>query len=279
MAEEQATAEQKLNIANYFIMSAPPGQVDAVLADVSSLVNDDAVLTNGQIRKMLAAYNKQQYVHVDVGDHKALLADAGVSGDKFIDASTQQLMEVDHADRTAKASGDAPESKVEDYRKELEKEVAAYMSGQYKDGKSLSAVFAAGSELTLCISALNKKLAAMWSGGWRSTFKIDVGKKGSSDMKGHCKIHVHYFEDGNVQLHAEKEKTLAVTVGSPAETAKAIVTALKGYENDYQANIEEMYCDMHETTFKSMRRMLPKTKQPMTWNPAAHSIQSELVKK
>jgi len=280
MAEEDAaTPDQKPNIANYFINSAPPGQVDHVIGDVAKLCGSD--LTDGDIKTMVTAYNKAQYVQVEVdGDHKAMVCDFAIEGDQFIDASTGKLLDVNHIDRTATSSGEATTSGVEEIRKEVQAEIQKYLKNQYKSGKAVASVFASGSTLTICISALNKKLIAMWSGGWKGTFKIDVGSKGATDMSAHCKIHVHYFEDGNVQLHAEKQKEkVSVTVGDAGETAKSIVKNILTFESDYQNNVEEMYVDMHDTTFKSMRRMLPKSKQPMTWNPAAHSIQSELGRK
>jgi len=280
MAEEDpATPAQKRNIANYFINSAPPGQVDHVIADVAKLCGSD--LAEADIQTMITAYNKAQYVQVEVdGDHKAMVCATAMEGDQYVDASTGKLITVNHLERTAKSSGEAKTTGVEEIRLKVQTELQDYLKNQYKSGKAVASVFASGTTLTICISALNKKLIAMWSGGWKGTFTVDVGSKGAADMKCHCKIHVHYFEDGNVQLHAEKQKEkVSVTVGDAAETAKSICKNILNFESDYQNDVEEMYVDMHDTTFKSMRRMLPKSKQPMTWNPAAHSIQSELNRK
>ncbi len=43
-------------------------------------------------------------------------------------------------------------------------------------------------------------------------FQLDVSKPGAVDMVGTIKINVHYFEDGNVQLHTEINKTAKVQV-------------------------------------------------------------------
>lgn len=251
-----------------------------MVGDVAKLCGSD--LADADILTMVTAYNKAQYVQVEVdGDHRAIVCDAAIQDGKFVDAKTGKLIDVNHTQRTATSSGEAKTSGVENYRAAVQTELDTYLENQYKAGKAVASVFAEGSTLTICISALNKKLIAMWSGGWKGTFKVDVGSTGSADMNSHCKIHVHYFEDGNVQLHAEKQKEkVSVKVDADAKvTAKSIVEAILKYESDYQNSIEEMYVDMHDTTFKSMRRMLPKTKKPMTWNPAAHSIQSELNKK
>jgi len=89
---------------------------------------------------------------------------------------------------------------------------------------------------------------------------------------------VHYFEDGNVQLHTNYDKSQSITVGDAAETGTEISKALNKIESEFQSNLEEMYVNMHRTTFKSMRRFLPITRQPMTWSSAAHSFASEVTR-
>jgi len=129
-----------------------------------------------------------------------------------------------------------------------------------------------------CISAKNVNLSNFWSGGWRSVYTVNVNKKGQAELKGNVKVNVHYFEDGNVQLHTNIDKTASINVQEEDATAKEIAKAVGKIETDFQANLEEMYVNMHRTTFKSMRRFLPINRQPMTWSVAAHSLASEVSK-
>lgn len=44
MSDDEATPEQMLNIANYFVRSSPPGEVDKVVEYLKKLI-DPSVLT------------------------------------------------------------------------------------------------------------------------------------------------------------------------------------------------------------------------------------------
>jgi len=132
--------------------------------------------------------------------------------------------------------------------------------------------------LTICISARNVNLSNFWTGGWRSTYNLSVGSSGETEMKGSIKIHVHYFEDGNVQLHTQLEKAAKVNVSGDADaTANEITKAINKIESEFQTHLEEMYVNMHHKTFKAMRRFYSVTKSPMIWNASAHSLTNEIT--
>jgi capping protein alpha len=275
---QEASPETKLNIANYFIMSSPTGEVHDVLLDVAKLVNDPSVLSDAAIRKILADYNHEQLQPAKTPDGHALLVSSygSLGDDKYLDPSTGKVYKFDHRKHTFSEDADGKHSlsaEVNGYRTAIEKGLVEYLSGQYKKDKATVTVY--GSDdgtITVCLSARNVHLPAFWSGGWRSVLSFNCKQKGPVDSKCSTKVSVHYFEDGNVQLHAAIEKNVKINVADDASTAAALVKAIQKMETDYQAALEEMYVDMHDTTFKAMRRFLPLTKQPMTWNVNAHSV-------
>lgn len=279
--------DQKLNIATYFLMSSPTGEVDDVVTDVLKLA-DRAIVSESAFEKVLKDYNCENMVWAaDPEDSKApsilVSAYGQVSANSYLDANSGRVLTFDHRKRKFTGVSDKKQvlgGDVASYRDAISKSVSEYQGKQYKSGKVVSAVYGADSgQVTICISAKNVNLANFWSGGWRGVYTINVGKKGSpSELKANVKVQVHYFEDGNVQLHTNIDKTASINVGSEEETAKEIAKALGKIETDFQANLEEMYVNMHRTTFKAMRRFLPITKQPMTWSVAAHSLASEVAK-
>jgi len=279
--------DQKLNIATYFLMSSPTGEVDDVVTDVMKLA-DRAIVSESALEKVLKDYNCENMVWAaDPEDSKApsilVSAYGQVSANSYLDANSGRVLTFDHRKRKFTGVSDKKQvlgGDVAPYRDAISKSVSEYLGKQYKSGKVVSAVYGADSgQVTICISAKNVNLANFWSGGWRGVYTINVGKKGSpSELKANVKVQVHYFEDGNVQLHTNIDKTASINVGSEEETAKDIAKALGKIETDFQANLEEMYVNMHRTTFKAMRRFLPITKQPMTWSVAAHSLASEVAK-
>jgi capping protein alpha len=282
---EEATPEQKINIATYFLMSSPTGEVDSVLTDVRKLVNDDNVFDDVAQAKILRAYNCEQLVAAKdpEGDGSIIVSAHGqVADDQYVDPSTGRVLRFDHKKRTFL---DVTEKKqvlapaVQGYRDAVDKHVKQYVSGAYKNEKCTVGVY--GSDkgvLTICLSAANVNLGNFWTGGWRATYTLDVSGRGSKSLKGSIKVNVHYFEDGNVQLHTNIDQDAKIDVGAEDDTGKEVAAAINKIETDFQSNLEEMYVNMHRTTFKAMRRFLPITKQPMNWNVAAHQIANDIKK-
>jgi capping protein alpha len=280
----EATPEQKLNIANYFIMLSPTGECEEVLSDVSQLVGDKSILTETAVNNMLKDYNQEHMIAAKApsGDSVLVTSHGKVADDLFLDPSTGTVLRFDHRSREFKEETDQKQVLNDDinaYRTAIASAVNSYLGTQYKKNKATCTVYGADDgKIVVCVSATNVNLSNFWSGGWRTTYTLNVKTKGKTEMTGGTKINVHYFEDGNVQLHAARDATSSVDVSDPEGTGAAVAKAIGSLETEFQANMEEMYVDMHRTTFKRMRRILPLNRQPMNWNTFAHSLASEIGK-
>jgi len=269
-----------LKIATYFILSSPTGEVDEVVTDVRKLVGEET-LTDAKLLKTLEEYNKEQLVSGTDPDGAAVLVSSygAVASDLFLDPSSGRILKFDHRRRKFVEVTDKKQvldDGIAKLRAGVEKELQTYLEGSYKTGKYVSAVYGSDSgNLIICISAANVHLGNFWTGGWRSVYHVPVGKEGSVEIKGDIKVNVHYFEDGNVQLHGKYPVKSAVTIDGKA--AASIVKAIKTIETDFQSNLELLYIDMHRDTFKQMRRFWPINKQPMNWNLSAHKMAGELT--
>jgi capping protein alpha len=280
------SGEQKLNIATYFIMSSPTGECDDVVTDVQKLV-DKSTMSDSQLEKILKDYNCENMVWApDPEDSKAapilVSAFGQVASDQYLDPNTGRVLKFDHKKRKFTSVADKKQVLGDDvagYRAAIGKSIDTYTAQQYKSGKVVSAVYGADNgTITIAVSAKNVNLSNFWSGGWKSVFTVSVSKKGQSELKANVKVNVHYFEDGNVQLHTNIDKTASINVQGEEDTAKEIAKAVSKIETEFQANLEEMYVNMHRTTFKAMRRFLPINRQPMNWSVAAHSLAGEVNK-
>lgn len=276
---EEATPEQKLSIATYFIMSSPVGEVDFVTADTQKLINDDSILTSGALKKILKDYNIEQMTPAKTPDNSScLISSYGmVSDNEFMDPNSGKVLVFDHMRREFTSESDKKAvdlgSSIEAQRAGVQKAINSYVEDRYKPNKCTAVVYAAdGGDITICISAANTKISSYWTGGWGAVFSFNPSTPGDTEMVGNVKVHVHYFEDGNVQLHTAIEKKITIKVSDPAGTGKSVAKAVEQIETDYQNSLEEMYVDMHQVTFKEMRRFLPITKQPMEWNIHAHGV-------
>jgi len=282
---EEASPEAKLNIATYFIMNSPPGEVHDVVTDVTKLLNDPQTLTEAALTKIMRDYNTEQFLIANDPEGVPLLVTAygQVDGDSYLDPNTGRILKFDHRKQKFTEVTDKKQvldDSIAKYRTQTAKLVDTYIEQNFKTGKCVSAVYGSDNgKLTVCISARNVNLSNFWTGGWRSTYSLMVGSTGDTELKGNIKINVHYFEDGNVQLHTTMDKTHKVNVTSDADaTAQEIQKAIGKIESDFQALLEEMYVNMHHKTFKAMRRYYSVTRTPMIWNSSAHTLTTEMNK-
>jgi len=288
MASEEQVAEaspqQKIAIATYFIMCSPIGEVHDVVKDVISLVNDPTVLTDQRLSSIMQEYNTQHMVSAQApAGHDVIVSVYGqVDNNLYLDPSSGKVLKFDHRTQTFTGETDqkqvlAPD--VEAHRSAMEKALRAYVESSYREGKAAIAVYGTDDgKITLCISAKNVRLSSYWTGATRSCYQLDVSKPGQVDLTGSVKMHVHYFEDGNVQLHTEISKSAKINIGDPTGTAKVVGAAIDKIESDFHGNLEELYVNMHSNTFKAMRRFLPISGVPMNWNTSVHSLASEVTK-
>jgi len=279
------TAEQKMQIATYFVMSSPTGELNDVVKDVTKLVQDPATLTDDALTKIIKEYNHEQMAFAPAPGKTdgtmGIVSTYGLTGDgKYFNPQLNAALTFDHKQQKftgsveAKAVGDASINK---YRAATQKALDSYVDSTYKAGKVCAVVYVVDNRLVVCVSAKNVHLGNFWTGGWRSCYNVDA-KVGNADLKGTIKVGVHYFEDGNVQLHANMEQGAKLNITAKEdESGAAIVAAIAKIENDFHAHLEEMYVKMHTTTFKAMRRFFSYQREPMKWSVAAHQMAAEVT--
>lgn len=94
------------------------------------------------------------------------------------------------------------------------------------------------------------------SGRWQSRWEIDLTANPVS-VKGKIELHVHYFENGNLQLQNERVVEEQAKFSSPQGLGDAVLRVVKEAEDNLQTNLEDMYINMSQETFKEMRRVMP----------------------
>jgi capping protein alpha len=281
---EEASPEQKINIATYFIMSSPTGEVHDVVKDVINLVADPSVLTEERLTAIMRQYNTKNFVSaIAPNGSEVLISKHGeVDAQHYLDPASGKVLKFDHRKQQFTAETDQKQvlsPEIDTFRNAIQTSVRQYLDNSYREGKACTAVYGSDDgQITICLSAKNIRLSSYWTGGMRTVYTLDVNKPGSVDLSGDIDINVHYFEDGNVQLHTQIAKTAKVQVSDPASTAKAVAQAIDKIESDFHNNLEELYVNMHSNTFKAMRRFLPISGVPMNWNTSVHSLASEVTK-
>lgn len=95
--EESASAEERLQIAQHYLLSAPPGQFHEVLTDVRKLVAD-GILTEALETGIARVYNAKNGKVVSApSGAKVVIASAGeVDATHYVDPTTSSIFAIDH---------------------------------------------------------------------------------------------------------------------------------------------------------------------------------------
>ena len=58
-----------------------------------------------------------------------------------------------------------------------------------------------------------------------------------------------------------------------------MINTIQTLETDFQKKLDQFYVQMHDSTFKNMRRFLPKNGQKMNWRSSVHAVVAEAASK
>lgn len=204
-------------------------------------------------------------------EHQTLVTEFNeLEAGRYYDPRSKQSFRYDYIrDEASDLRPWTPDAGVESWRSALEDLWTTYAREHYTNG--VSAVFGSTDNglitLTACIEGHQFQPNNFWNGRWRSIWKTTFNPtSGKAELNGSVRVHVHYYEDGNVQLVTEKEVKDPIVITTEAATASEFVTCVETAENEYQQAIAENYTTMSDTTFKALRRPLPVTRAKFEWN-------------
>ena len=221
---------------------APPGQVESMAADLTAL-------TSKEYTKEVVKYFEDNFAILKVNDLPVMVS-------KFNKTTTEtettykDINGVFKLDKyTAVKVSDVPESDLS----KLVNELQQWLSDFYPNG--VIRVFENENGHEICINSTAIKHTAYWSSHWISHYHVPK----TGNVTAAIKVLIHYYEDGNVQMNANK----TFTVDPLKEfNAKTVLELIKTVEHKYHEQVKTV--DMTET-FKNLRRQLPLTKQEIEW--------------
>jgi len=260
-----ASKDEIVQIANSFLLNAPPGEFMEVVTDVKALLPDKSMI-NESAPRTFREYNTEQMLQVDApgGGHKVLISKYGeVADGEYLDPKGGQVLIFDHIKQEVtgkRAMGGESDSSVEPLRAAFEKEAFEYCGQHYPHGTVT--VYGKEGKVIMALSSARFNPHNYWNGRWRSVWTYTPS---SGELVGHFKIVVHYYEDGNVQLNTDTTQKTSVPNAGPDATASAALKAIAKAEQAFQSALEANYNSMGDTTFKALRRVLPINKQKIDW--------------
>ncbi|RKP08485.1 F-actin-capping protein subunit alpha, partial [Thamnocephalis sphaerospora] len=263
---------EKIKIASGFLLSSPPGEINDVFTDLTTLIGDDDDALRAGVLDALKQYTSEQFSTVKLPgqSHQTIICEAAhIDDNRYIDPRANKTFAFDYMHQVTadvRTIEIACANIQPIHRAAIDDAVKVYVDAHYPGGAS--AVFLRKKLVTVAIVGNKYNPSNFWNGRWRSLWTFSLG---TNELNGNIKANVHYYEDGNVQLDASKsvQATVAdasVSLPSPDDAAAAIVKAVKAAEGAYQRALNESYTRLSETTFKSLRRALPMTHKKLDWD-------------
>jgi capping protein alpha len=282
------TEEEKLRIANQFILNAPPGEFNEVVTDVRKILNDDALL-NRTALQTFRQHNTENFATAAAADipHKVMVtAHNEVDTKHYKDYRAGVVFKFDHVKQEVVETRPLDESErvpeAEAFRAAIDASLSKYVYNYYPDGTL--GVFPVRVddeiEIHICISAVRLNPTNFWNGQYRSYyhFKYRPGAA-TAKMSGLIKCLVHYYEDGNVQLNTKTERNADVKV-SDSSAAEAITKQIQEWESGFQTGLDSSTQNLLELSFKGLRRKLPISGTKFNFNQIGqHKVIGELNSK
>jgi len=271
--EEELSNEEKLKIAQHYLLTCPPGQFQEVLSDVKKLVPEE-VLPDNVVAGIARVSNIKSCKLVTApSGKKVIVSTAGeIDLTHYYDPIDDVSFELDHLTLQTTASDveSNQEEQFRDIRAGLQRRLNEYVKYYYSHhGENASVgVFAVNGGLAIAITGEKINLKNFWSGKFTSTWNLTMDEHGSATFNGDIKIHVHYFEDGNLQMQTHKAVPATNIAWNQNETTlfDKVAAIIQTQESALQNGLEEMYTNMNNETFRSMRRIMPITRTKMDWN-------------
>lgn len=222
--DQRDEGRSQTEMVSSFILHAPPGEFLEVLDDVKGIVRNDKLIDE-QVSKVFPKYTKTQLtpVKIDGSDYSVILSNFNDINGRFVDPRSKRSFIYDHV--TGAVSDILPwnpDAEAETWRSALELEWTKYSTEHYHEGAG--SVFSSYKHdsvtLNACLEGHQFQPKKFWNGRWRSVWNItfDPSKDKQAELKGLIRLHVHYYEDGNVQLvssrHCDQKISLTVSVDS-----------------------------------------------------------------
>lgn len=284
------------SIVKELLAQAPPGQFPTIHSLLQTITNcsfEDSLLQQDLLNGLLITEsNPNEEAETDVKKIHLLTTDNYLEGllvcndgrkltlnlaDKTAsDKAVEQ--ETDKDDEAVEQEAKSPkleteetttEDSVDEFAKELKAQLQSYLQEFYPQNGHFSLVKQQESTYKLHILARKLNHQNYWGVEWHSQWTFTPNELCS----GGASLTAHYFEDGNVQLKAEKNLHGSISFAKPAD----LVQKIRDFEDALQLQLNDSYQQLGDVSFKRLRRQLPVTRQKMDWAKCAtYKLKTEL---
>ncbi|XP_051125085.1 F-actin-capping protein subunit alpha [Andrographis paniculata] len=278
----ELTDKQKIEIAKWFLLNSPPGEIQYVAKDIRAVVKSESLYRTAAA-EAFHLYNKSHMICLEFPDRSGevlVTSYSEIDKNQYIDPRTAQVAIVDHVKQVCEDVRPAndeelPSSYIEEYRCALDTEIIKYVSEAYPKGVS-SVYCVSGKDveepgsnfgLVVVISAVRHSPQNFCNGSWRSIWQMEFKDELQLvEVRGKVQVEAHYFEEGNVQLDAKHEFKDSTMFQLPNDCATTLTSIIRHHESEYLNSLLVSYAKLPDTTFKDLRRKLPVTRTLFPWH-------------
>ncbi|XP_027161000.1 F-actin-capping protein subunit alpha [Coffea eugenioides] len=279
---EELSHKQKLEIAKWFLINSPPGEIQYVAKDVKAVLKDENVY-EAAAAEAFPLYNKSHMICLQLPDRSGdvmVTSFSEITEDEYLDPRTAQVAVVNHVKQACTevrpaSDEELPSAYVEEYRCAVDAEISKYVGEAYPKG--VCSVYSTkgkhveepGSnfELVVVVLASRHSPQNFCNGSWRSIWNVVFEDELQIvELRGRMEVGAHYFEEGNVQLDAKHECKDSTAFQSPDDCAASVMNIIRHHETEYLNSLQTSYLNLPDTTFKDLRRKLPVTRTLFPWH-------------
>lgn len=280
--ESQLSDDQKIEIAKWFLLNSPAGEIQYVAKDIQAVLKNERLYSKA-VAEAFPMYNKAHMICLEFPDRSGevlLTSFSEIDENEYLDPRTAQVAIVDHVKQVCEDTRHAndkelPSPYIEEYRCALDAEISKYVSEAYPKG--VCSVYCTNGkdveepgldfELVVVISAARHSPQNFCNGSWRSTWTMEFKDEPQIvEVRGKLQVGAHYFEEGNVQLDTKHECKDSTIFQSPDDCTVSLTNIIRHHETEYLNSLQMSYSNLSDATFKDLRRKLPVTRTLFPWH-------------
>eukprot|EP00927_Polykrikos_kofoidii_P050999 TRINITY_DN44817_c0_g1_i1.p1 TRINITY_DN44817_c0_g1~~TRINITY_DN44817_c0_g1_i1.p1 ORF type:complete len:338 (-),score=57.83 TRINITY_DN44817_c0_g1_i1:124-1137(-) len=299
-------------ILHGFVQKSPPCQLGDVLSACQRLCQ--APLPPELVGRACSDYNEKSLIAVRLLPPAAegtcgIVVEVGRQGSRsqrtvpyldprdelifHVDQELQECVSVKHkmaSNDLASEFTRIDQEEAKPFRLALEREMDKYVAERYPgrigDGLACSVVHSfmgeeigGDIEIRFYISTRRSRPKGQWAGQWISQWRALFNPEQETPAKvvGTIEFSSHYAEEANVQFNRKLSKTGKVSeTTDPDIFARQVRELVASFEDEFHRNTEDVCACWNHGPLKSLRRVLPLTKERFDWRPMRHQIVKEM---
>ncbi|KAF4662337.1 F-actin-capping protein subunit alpha-1 [Perkinsus chesapeaki] len=264
------------SIDNKIIVSAPPGSLSKVLADLAVVLPDVENNRQEAIREYYERIGIAITSSAVEGDIVEILicpqARIGAS-DEYMDITgkKQCMIEWNEIPTIVKVG------QVSTVPSDLEPLCELIREQYNKDGFNCGA-WTRGNVIDIVKSRMALREQGLWSGCWHGAFAMTCDHE-SLTVEGSIKIQTHFWEDSNVQSTFTRSlpQTTIPKTSDLDYVAREVIKVITDFENKCHAAIDGLITTWAPAACKALRRRQPMNGMKFDWNVHRQTLSRDLT--